>query len=155
MHTKNISREGGPTYESYFLNVHYTAGISAPLLLRIFEEQSCTVGVLPCSSHWGSGSTCTSSKSGISLRVPHLLSHCPLWSCIPMLRWLCQGSCMCNHIMTQIGKCQRLKSNSPPQYAWLFLAMSAPDPIHCADTQTAVSVGQRENIWGERRGGLD
>lgn len=88
MHTINISKEGGPAYEFYFPQVHYTAGISAPLLLRIFKQQSCTVGVLPCSSHWGSGSTCMFFKSGISLRVP-LLSHCPLWSGIPMLRWLC------------------------------------------------------------------
>lgn len=51
MHTINISKEGGPAYEFYFPQVHYTAGISAPLLLRIFEQHSCTVGVLPCSSH--------------------------------------------------------------------------------------------------------
>lgn len=47
-----------------------------------------------------------------------------------------------------------LKSNGFPVYPWLFLAGSVPDPIHYMDTQTAVSVLQKEDVWGKQRRGL-
>lgn len=109
--------------------------------------------VLPSWAHWSCGSTCISFKSKMS--VPHLLLCASSWSFTPVLCSLCQCSCVCNCITMQTGKFQWLKSNSSPLYPRLFLAGSVPDPIHCTDTQTAVSVWQAENVWGKGRRGLD
>lgn len=109
--------------------------------------------VLPSSSHWSYGSTCFSFKSSMS--VPHPLLCVSSWSFTPMLCSLCQCRCVCNCIMTQVGKFQWLKSNSSPLYPQLFLAGSVPDPMHCTDTQTAVPVWQGEDVWGKGRRGLD
>lgn len=129
-----------------FPSRRHTAGISAHLLLSTSEEWSCQV--------------CTTLLISVELwfhllffQKPHLLFCVSLWSLPPELCLWCQCSSVCSCSVMQI-EIQLLKSNSFPLYPWLFLAGSVPDPIHCTDTQTAVSVWQEENVWGKQRIGL-
>lgn len=134
-----------------FPNAHYSSGIGDHLLPRTFKEwscQVCTTLLIPLKFWFHLHFSQKLNECSLSPLLHVLMVHCMLCS-------LCQCSCVCKCITTHTEKFQWLKSCGSPLYPQLFLDGSVPDPIHCTDTQTAVSVWRAENVWEKRKGGLD